>query len=160
MWLELWNGWIERPEILRRGKACKNFWHVPPGILQNLDQEPDEVLKTFVLKNGLNFGMDKSRDLKFCSGVKHIKIFDTCNGIFRNLDQGPDGVLKSIFPKYGLNFGMDKLRDLKFCSRVIHLKLFSEIWTRVLRRSWKLFFLNTARNLEWMKLETWNFEVR
>jgi len=58
--------------------------------------------------------MDKSRDLKFCSWVKHLKIFDTCPGIFRNLDQGPYGVLKTDFPKYGLNFGMDESRDLKF----------------------------------------------
>jgi len=51
--------------------------------------------------------VDKPRDLKFCSGVKYLKIYDMCPRIFQNLDQGPDGVLKTVFLKYGWSFGME-----------------------------------------------------
>ena len=33
--------------------------------------------------------MDKPRDLKLRSGVKHQKIFHMCPGVFQNLNQGP-----------------------------------------------------------------------
>ena len=68
--------------------------------------------------------MDKPKDLKFFSGLKNLKIYDTCPGIFQNLDQGPDGVPETVFPKYGKNFEMGESRDLKFCREVNHQKMF------------------------------------
>ena len=82
------------------GESCKSIGH-----LHHLDQGPDGALKIIFLKYGLNFGMDKPRDLKFCKGLKHLKIFDICPGIYRNLDQGHDGVSKTVFRNMARTLG-------------------------------------------------------
>ena len=49
--------------------------------------------------------MDKPKGLKFCSEVKHLKIYYMCSGVFQNLDQGPlDGAVKTVFYKYDKKF--------------------------------------------------------
>ena len=41
--------------------------------------------------------MDKPTDLKFCSGVKHQKMFHMCPGVFQNLNQRAlDGAVKTV----------------------------------------------------------------
>jgi len=85
--------------------------------------------------------MDKPKDLKFCSGVKHLKIYDMCPRVFQNLDQGPDRTLKIFFlnmartlekkiekgkqkTKNKRKERMDESRHLKFKGEVKHAKIF------------------------------------